>query len=170
MLVIDDKDLSNAKSRLRSAGFEDWTRPYSSLDLSFCKEMQLTDAVDCREFTNLDYISSCFTFPKQIPVKLIVVLVPSSYAHVTVTPAPELVALRQDGLIWPNSSTLLQSFVGTLMRETEVDMWTAMLGLWALFVYGKSEQHDHVLSGWDDATASEWFKDVLRLMEGYQSV
>ncbi|KAF4973275.1 hypothetical protein FZEAL_9374 [Fusarium zealandicum] len=109
---IDDAALDTASQRLRDAGFREAAWSYGSRDdpASYTgrhmKEIHLGIAED---YSNLDKHSTRFRFPTDEQAKARVVLVPFSYAHITVTPASEHRFSREGNIYYPDAPLLLES-------------------------------------------------------------
>lgn len=133
MLVIDDVDFRPAVQQLRSVGFRSSSLPYGSLvpaSLHVSKVEDLHRSVTA-EYNNLDRNSVQFSFPEGEGHGSNVILLPSSYAQVSVRLCPRERFTRDENVFYPDSALLLQSFIKTLVREPVIGMWTWTLNLWA---------------------------------------
>lgn len=164
MLVIEDADVDDAARRLRSAGFQDFTWSYGSLEPGFYQG-RLRENIYRRivhDYSNLDQNSARFLFPPAQQSTAKISLLPSSYAHFCVKSALDDAVTRHGNIIYPDGAPLLQSFVQKLVREPVPGMWTSSLDMWAVsYVYGELMLGDDILDACDDE-AKDWFNECIQ--------
>ena len=178
MLVIEDADFENAVQKLRSAGFRASTWSYA------CREPELYEGRMLQniyrnlttQYSNLDQHSARFLFPlDQSPSERgpsesstdKVVLLPSSYAHISVQSTLDGRFTRDGNMFYPNGAVLLESFVRVLVREPFGGHWTSNLTMWAItYLYGDLMLDDDILDSCDDEAAKAWFNKGIRRFAG----
>ncbi|KAJ4198968.1 hypothetical protein NW767_008554 [Fusarium falciforme] len=167
MLVIPDADLELAATQLRAAGFQPCAWSFGSRKPDFYQTVQAQQLYRSitRGYRNLDRVSIRFLFPPEDQDEITkVVLLPSSYAHISASnDTPQL----EGGILYPDVTQLLTSFVRTIVREPFRGMWTSNLSAWAIsYVYGYSGLGDDALDSCDDEEAKSWFNKEIRRFSG----
>jgi hypothetical protein len=167
MLVIEDTDLDHAVGRLRSAGFQDCTWSYGSLDPDFYKGKSKETIYHriVKDYSNLDRNSTRFLFPpEQQNTTTKIVLLASSYAHIRTSDG---VLTSEGNIHYPNATPLLRSFVQTLLQEPLQGMWTSNLDMWAIsYVYGELMVCDDALDSCDEDEVKNWFNESIQRFKG----
>lgn len=170
MLVIDDEDLDAAAQKLKQKGFREAPWSYGSRDdpaLYTDPKMKQIHRLMAQEYTSLDQNSLRFRFPTNKQAKARVVLLPSSYAHISTTSAPEDRFTHKDNIFYPDAPLLLDSFVRTIIKEPEMSQWTSNLEMWTItYLHGDLMLDDGVLDSCDDEEARAWFNENIQREEG----
>lgn len=170
MLVIDDEDLDAATQKLKQNGFREAPWSYGSRDdptLYTDPKMKQIHRLMAQEYSNLDKHSLRFQFPTDKQAKARVVLLPSSYAHISTTSIPKDRFIHEDNFFYPDAPLLLESFVRTIVKEPEMSQWTSNLEMWAItYLYGDLMLDDGVLDSCDDEEVKAWFNENIQREEG----
>lgn len=179
MLVIEDKQLNTAAENFRQEGFREAPWSYGSRDdpVSYTDpKVQQSHRRLAQQYSNLDEHSVRFRFPTEDQAKARVILLPSSYAHIAVTPETQHrfinrpqdgPILDQDNILYPDAALLLESFVRTLVKEPRMGGWVSSLRMWAItHLYGDLGLGDDVLDSCDDEEAKAWFNQRIRRYSG----
>ncbi|KAH9989486.1 hypothetical protein F4779DRAFT_610373 [Xylariaceae sp. FL0662B] len=170
MLVIEDTDFDAAVEALRFAGFRDAPWSYGSMKdprLFQDKKMQGLHWRIALQYRNLGDNSIRFEFPLGSRVEERVVLLRSSYAHLSLVSIPESRFTRNEGVYYPDKELLLESLVKTIVREPEESKWTSNLQMWIVsYVYGQLMVDDNALDSSSDENAKTWFNEHIRRYSG----
>ncbi|UPL03343.1 hypothetical protein LCI18_014277 [Fusarium solani-melongenae] len=170
MLVIEDEDLDAAAQKLKQKGFREAPWSYGSRDdpaLYTDPKMKRIHRLMAQEYASLDQNSLRFRFPTDKQAKARVVLLPSSYAHISTKSTPEDRFTHKDNIFYPEAPLLLESFVRKIVKEPEMSQWTSNLEMWAItYLYGELMLDDGVLDSCDDEEARAWFKENIQGEEG----
>ncbi|KAI1748936.1 hypothetical protein F4782DRAFT_550302 [Xylaria castorea] len=150
MFVIEDSDLGVAIESLHGAGFRDASWSYGSIvNLEVYKDEKMQN-IHRRTAINYRYIdanSIRFEFPADSEEELRVVLVRSSYTHLSLQPIPNLAK--------------------TVVREPEPSRWSSTLEFWGItYLYGQLMLDDDVLDSSSDEKAKTWFNENIRRYSG----
>lgn len=96
-----------------------------------------------------------------------VVLLPSSYVHLSLSSTPPSRFTPSENLYYPDAELLLESFVKTRIRELDECKWTSELDMWAIsYLYGMLMLADNALDSSSDEQAKMWFNQKSRRYEG----
>jgi hypothetical protein len=170
MLIVEDSDLDAAVNALRHAGFRDAPWSYGSMrdpQLFEDKKMQEIHRRMALQHRNIDKNSTRFLFPTDSGVKEKAILLPSSYAHISLSSTPESRFIRDRSIYWPDKELLLESFARTIVQEPGETLWTTKLEMWAIaYVYGQLMVSDDVLDSCPDDEVKTWFDTAIRRHAG----
>lgn len=170
MLAIEDASFDAAVEALHRAGFRDAPWSYGSInDPQFYQDKKMQDIhrYTARQYRSLDNNSRRFVFPLGSKDKERVVLLPSSYVHLSLSSMPESRFTRRENIYYPDTELLLESFVKTLVGESTQSTWTSDLRMWAIaYVYGQLMVNDNALDSICDEQAKTWFNDRIRRFSG----
>jgi hypothetical protein len=172
MFVVQDADFDAAVNALRQAGFRDAPWSYGSLrDPQFYtdKKMQDLHRKVAKEHRNIDSNSTRFLFPSSSGIEEVTraIMLRSSYAHLSLSDAPESSFDREGAIYYPARELLLESFAKTIVREPEKNRWTTTLETWATsYLYGQLMMRDEVLDSCPEEKVREWFDNKIRRHAG----
>ncbi|EFX01589.1 hypothetical protein CMQ_8055 [Grosmannia clavigera kw1407] len=124
MVVVEKDDFDDAIRSLLQNGFRDAPWSYrSTADPRLFEDefMQNLHREVALEYSSIDKNSARFLFPTESNIAERAVLVPSSYAHISLTDTPKSRFTCVDGIYYPDGKLLLESFAKTCMREPEID-------------------------------------------------
>ncbi|RMD44670.1 hypothetical protein DV735_g257, partial [Chaetothyriales sp. CBS 134920] len=158
MLVVADADLDAAMDLLTRAGFSlaSWSYGSARDPRSFTDErIQAIHRKVADDYRNLDTNSVRLEFPPETGVKQRVVLLRSSYTHLSLDSGlmSRFSQLQKmENIYYPDKELLLESFVKTLLREPELgNPWTHELSMWATtYLWGQLMIEDTVLDSCSD--------------------
>ena len=146
-------------------GLFDPSRPIST------PNADLVTALITKAYANLDSHSRRYQFPLSDLHSGTVLLIHPDYVHLTM-PLQDPIHLEEyqemTNISWPSSTTLLKSFIRTLLRE-EMSHWRTSLEVWAgTYTWVHLDLPLDVLDGCDDEDVKSWFnKNVLRDRGGF---
>ncbi|KAI8666741.1 hypothetical protein NCS57_00900400 [Fusarium keratoplasticum] len=174
MLVVEDANLDTAAQNLKQRGFREAPRSYDPRDdpaLYTDPKVQQSHPRIAQQYSNLNKHSVRFRFPTDDQAKARVVLLPCSYAHITVTPEykdrfttkpQDAPSPKRSNILYPDAESLLESFVRTLIKEPNMGGWVSSLRMWTItHLYGDLMLGDDVLDSCDDEEAKAWFNNVF---------
>lgn len=169
MLVLDDADVPSASRKLLSAGFRSCTWSYGSVDPAFYQTDSMHRDVYKKivhHYGHIDQNTVRFFLPAPADCYAKVVLMPSSYACIQ----PESISVgrsKEDNIVYPSSTVLVQSIVQVLVREPVDGLWASTLTVWAIsYMYGMLMLSDDIMDTCDDKAARDWFDAKIRRYEG----
>ncbi|KAM0424921.1 hypothetical protein ACHAPT_009977 [Fusarium lateritium] len=170
MLVVDDENLDMAAQKLKEAGFQEALWSYGSRDdpaLYTDRKMQQIHRRVAQQYSNLDKHSIRFRFPTDELAKARVVLLPSSYAHISATSGSEDKFEREGNILYPNAALLLESFVRTRLSEPKKNSWALNLEMWVVtYLWGDLMLDDGILDNCDDEEVKAFFNELIRKDKG----
>lgn len=169
MLVVEDVDFEDAIRALRKAEFSYWPWSFGSRSPDFYKgpmKERIYQSI-LRDYKSLDEHSARFLLKKNLASETKIVLVPASYAHITVKGDSNETLIDDSNIYLPTAARLVRSFVQTLLREPIDGMWTSTLEMWTIsYLYGELMLDDDILDSCDDADAKSWFNENIRRFSG----
>ncbi|KAI1120016.1 hypothetical protein F5Y10DRAFT_259217 [Nemania abortiva] len=170
MLVIEDSDLIAAIKSLHIAGFRDAPWSFGSIinpEVYQDEYMQNLHRMTAIHYRYIDANSVRFEFPVGSEVEERVVLVRSSYVHLSLQLIPESRFSFYKGMYFPDRELLLESFAKTIVREPEESKWSSTLESWGItYLYGQLMLDDDVLDSITDEKAKDWFNENIRRYSG----
>lgn len=170
MIAVEDSDFDAAVEALHHAGFRDapWSYGSTADPQSFQdKRLQEIHRHTALGYRNLNRNSRRLGFPLESGVRERAVLLPSSYVHLSLSSTPQSRFIRVENLHSPDGELLLESFVRTRIRESDVGLWTLDLEMWAVsYLYGQLMLGDDALDSSSDEPAKTWFNDNIRRDSG----
>ncbi|KAI0102738.1 hypothetical protein GGR51DRAFT_278045 [Nemania sp. FL0031] len=170
ILVIQDSDMNAVIKCLHAAGFRDAPWSYgSTVNPKLYEDEKMRD-IHYRIAIGYYYIdvnSIRFEYPVDSKEEGRVILVRSSYAHLSLQLIPESRFTFHQGLYFPDRELLLESFVKTVVREPEPSRWSSTLEFWSItYLYGQLMLDDDVLDSSTDKKAKTWFNENIRRYSG----
>ncbi|KAI0864158.1 hypothetical protein F4860DRAFT_431950 [Xylaria cubensis] len=170
MLVIEDSDLDAAIESLHSAGFRDAPWSYGSMvnpEIFTDERIRNIHRWNVIDYRSIDANSIRFEFPAHTGEELRAVLIPSSYAHLSLQLIPESRFTFHKGMYFPDRELLLESFIKTVVREREPSIWSSTLTFWSTsYLYGQLMLSNDVLDSSSDEKAKAWFNENIRRDSG----
>jgi hypothetical protein len=119
-------------------------------------------------YRGLDQSTTWFDYPAHYNCSTQLVLIPSSYAHLSVfTTTPSTSARTStaheydvyENLFYPLERTLLESFIKVILRDdgTTIGLWKSMLRAWIAHMVGYLEVNNDAVDESPDEEVVEWF-------------
>ena len=170
MLAIEDEDFGAATEALRKAGFRDLPWSYGFVQdprsIQNTHQRRLHDYI-ARQHQNLDKNSRQFQFPAESGIAERVLLLRSSYVHLSLLSTPRSSFVRDKDIYYPNAVLLLESFIRTIIQEPEQNGWSSTLEMWAItYLYGQLMLGDDVFDLESDGRVKSWFNRQIRRYDG----
>ncbi|KAJ8132609.1 hypothetical protein O1611_g1015 [Lasiodiplodia mahajangana] len=170
ILVIQDSDLNAAIKSLHAAGFRDAPWSYGSIvnpELYEDEKLRRLHRWIAIEYRYIDVNSIRLEYPADSKEEGRVILVRSSYAHLSLQSIPKSRFTLHKGMYFPDCELLLESFAKTAVREPEPSKWSSTLEFWSVtYLYGQLMLGDDVLDSSTDDSAKAWFNGMIRRYSG----
>jgi hypothetical protein len=168
MIVVSDEHYQSSIQKLILAGFHRAlpTRgPPPELATMIPHIKQALEEIYAG-YKNLDQSTTWFNYPATYDCEDQLVLIPSSYAHLSVstvtsiTSARTLTAHEYDvygNLFYPLEHTLLESFIKATLRAGDSIHWKGTLKAWIAHMSGYLEANNDAVDECPDKEVVEWF-------------
>jgi len=120
-------------------------------------------------YRNLDQSTTWFNYPAPYDCSAQLVLIPSSYAHLSVFAITPIASARistaheydvYGNLFYPLERTLLESFIKVILRDgdgTTISLWEDLLRAWIAHMVGYLEVNNDAVDESPDGEVVEWF-------------
>ena len=120
-------------------------------------------------YRNLDQSTTWFNYPAPYDCSTQLVLIPSSYVHLSVFTITPIASARNSttheydvygNLFYPLERTLLESFIKVILRDgdgTTISLWEDLLRAWISHMVGYLEVNNDTVDESPDEEVVEWF-------------
>ena len=120
-------------------------------------------------YRNLDQSTTCFNYPVHYNSKTQLILIPSSYVHLSVSTVTPTASARTStiheydaygNMFYPLERTLLESFIRVILRDgdgTTISIWEESLRAWIAHMRGYLEVNNDAVDECPDKEVVEWF-------------
>jgi len=120
-------------------------------------------------YRNLDQSTTCFNYPVHYNSKTQLILIPSSYVHLSVSTVTPTASARTStiheydaygNMFYPLERTLLESFIRVILRDgdgTTISIWEESLRAWIAHMRGYLEVNNDAVDKCPDKEVVEWF-------------
>jgi hypothetical protein len=120
-------------------------------------------------YRNLDQSTTCFNYPVHYNSETQLILIPSSYVHLSVSTVTPTASARTSttheydaygNLFYPLERTLLESFIRVILKDgdgTTISIWEESLRAWIAQMRGYLEVNNDAVDECPDKEVVEWF-------------
>jgi hypothetical protein len=120
-------------------------------------------------YRNLDQSTTWFNYPAHYNCSTQLVLIPSSYAHLSVFTITSIASARTataheydvyGNLFYPLERTLLESFIKVILKDgngATINLWKGLLRAWIAHMVGYLEVNNDTVDESPDEEVVEWF-------------
>jgi len=187
MLVPSEEDFEESMKLLDDAGFQHTPWSYATVDPKILDTDPITQrlhASGIRGYQRLDAHSVRYQFPPSLNCEEKVVLLQSSYVHLspptdsalsssthTLPASPSTSHFYvNENLYYPDEAVLLESFIKVILEDKDtgyLKTWQTLLKAWAIsYVYGELDVDDDALEVCEDADVKSWFNKAIKRDQG----
>ena len=184
MFVPADNDFSAAVEKFEDAGFRRTPWSYATRDPDLLGTNPLTLKIHARrirEYERFDQHSVRFHFPSSFNIREKVVLLRSSYVHLSPPSDDAEIATAthqrtqqffiHGNLYYPDKVMLLESFIRVALKEEKegegLYNWSELLGAWAIsYICGMLNVDVDALDACEDEAVKDWYNKNIRREQG----